>query len=69
MSAASCLNKQNGQKDRHVDWCVEVLRCCLVEDAVVIDDVGHVATAVHILLFVEPGSVTLTFPRLMQSLR
>ena len=32
---------------------MEVLRRCLVGDAVVIDDVGHVATAVHILLFVE----------------
>jgi hypothetical protein len=33
-----------------------VLRRCLIGDAVVIDNVGHLATAVYILLLAEAGS-------------
>ena len=32
-----------------------MLRCCLVGDAVVIDNVGHLATAMYVFLLVEAG--------------
>jgi hypothetical protein len=35
---------------------VEVLGCCSVRDAVVINEVGHLATAVQIILLMELGS-------------
>jgi hypothetical protein len=43
-----------------VDWRVELLHRCLVGDAVMIDSVGHVATAVDIIPLVEPGSLNIS---------
>lgn len=53
MSAASSWNI-NSREYRQIDWCVEMLSSCLVGDTVVIDEVGHLATAFCILL-VEQG--------------
>ena len=38
------LPEQDGQEYRQVNRSVEVLRRCLVGDALMIDDVGHPAT-------------------------
>jgi hypothetical protein len=48
------LLEEDRQEYRQVDWCVEVLRYFLVGDVIVIDDVGHLATAPDILVLVEP---------------